>query len=266
MTVDSLCTKGIQVCGDRNRRTPRLPKQESLCMEFGSDTDRRYRNSGYRFIYREFFISNLYSTSNCVGSSRSRELQGLPVAVERDARGAPTRVTLPQSTAQSQRRHAWPLTAGPHEPGAWAMTNSVCNYGQDSTRPPGPATTVRGCSHESFRQAPRRTRDAHLNRRARAGRAERSSRRRRSERRRVLPLAASNGGARPREPVAVRRRGRSVCCGGPGRPVGCGVRGRPDAIASPGSLQRQPPAGTGMKRRRGWEAPRKDGRAPQQRG
>ena len=68
---------------------------------------------------------------------------------------------------------------------------------------------VRGCSHESFRHAPRRTRDAHLNRRARAGRAERSSRRRRSERRRVLPLAASNGGARHREPVAVRRRGRS---------------------------------------------------------
>ena len=52
----------------------------------------------------------------------------------------------------------------------------------------------------------------------------------------------------------------------PWSPVGCGVRGRPDAIASPGSLQRQPPAGTGMKRRRGWEAPRKDGRAPQQRG
>ena len=84
---------------------------------------------------------------------------------------------------------------------------------------------VRGCSHESFRQAPRRTRDAHLNRRARAGRAERSSRRRCSERRRVLPLAASNGGARPREPVAVRRRGRSVCCGGPGRQwdAACGV-------------------------------------------
>ena len=84
---------------------------------------------------------------------------------------------------------------------------------------------VRGCSHESFRHAPRRTRDAHLNRRARAGRAEHSSRRRRSERRRVLPLAASNGGARHREPVAVRRRGRSVCCGGPGRQwdAACGV-------------------------------------------
>ena len=84
---------------------------------------------------------------------------------------------------------------------------------------------VRGCSHESFRQAPRPTRDAHLNRRARAGRAERSSRRRRSERRRVLPLAASNGGATHREPVAVRRRGRSVCCGGPGRQwdAACGV-------------------------------------------
>ena len=67
---------------------------------------------------------------------------------------------------------------------------------------------VRGCSHDSFRQAPRRTRDAHLNRQARAGRAERSSRRRRSERRRVPPLAASNGGARPRQPVPVRRRGR----------------------------------------------------------
>ena len=89
----------------------------------------------------------------------------------------------------------------------------------------GQLRTVRGCSHESFRQAPRPTRDAHLNRRARAGRAERSSRRRRSERRRVLPLAASNGGARPREPVAVRRRGRSVCCGGPGRQwdAACGV-------------------------------------------
>ena len=145
--------------------------------------------------------------------------------------------------------------------GSYAMTNSTCNCGRDSTRPPGPATDrYGGCSHESFRQAPRRTRDAHLNRRARAGRAERSSRRRRSERRRVLPLAASNGGARPREPVAVRRRGRSVCCGGPGRQwdAACGVDR--DAIASPGSLQRQPAAGTGMKRKRGWEAPRKDGR------
>ena len=118
------------------------------------------------------------------------------------------------------------LPKGFHEHRRVAMTNSVCNYGQDSTRPPGPATgQVRECSHESFRQAPRRTRDAHLNRRARAGRAERSSRRRRSERRRVLPLAASNGGARHREPVAVRRRGRSVCCGGPGRQwdAACGV-------------------------------------------
>ena len=51
-------------------------------------------------------------------------------------------------------------------------------------------------------------RDAHLNRAVRAGHAERSRRRRRSERRRVPPLAASNGGARPRQPVPVRGRGR----------------------------------------------------------
>ena len=88
------------------------------------------------------------------------------------------------------------------------------------------------------------------------------------------PPRASSGSAVGR----VERRGEaSGACRGsatgsisllwrPWSPVGCGVRGRPNAIASPGSLQRQPPAGTGMKRRRGWEAPRKDGRAPQQRG
>ena len=88
------------------------------------------------------------------------------------------------------------------------------------------------------------------------------------------PQRASSGSAVGR----VERRGEaSGACRGsatgsisllwrPWSPVGCGVRGRPDAIASPGSLQRQPAAGTGMKRKRGWEAPRKDGRAPQQRG
>ena len=88
------------------------------------------------------------------------------------------------------------------------------------------------------------------------------------------PQRASSGSAVGR----VERRGEaSGACRGsatgsisllwrPWSPVGCGVRGRPNAISSPGSLQRQPAAGTGMNRRRGWEALRKDDRAPQQRG
>ena len=54
-------------------------------------------------------------------------------------------------------------------------------------------------------------------------------------------------GARPRQPVPVRRRGRSVRCGGSGRQRGCAMRGRPRAISSSGSLQRQP--------RRNWDGP-----------
>ena len=85
-----------------------------------------------------------------------------------------------------------------------AVTNSVCNCGRDSTRPPGPATELRtgtGTLRRVVSSGPRRMRDAHLHRRARAGRAEHSSRRRLSERRRVPQLVASNGGARPRQPV-----------------------------------------------------------------
>ena len=88
------------------------------------------------------------------------------------------------------------------------------------------------------------------------------------------PQRASSGSAVGR----VERRGEaSGACRGsatgsisllwrPWSPVGCGVRGQPDAIASPGSLQRHPAAGTGMNRRRGCKAPRKDGRAPHARG
>lgn len=62
------------------------------------------------------------------------------------------------------------LSTGFHEHSRETMTNSVCNSGQDSQGPPGPATDlrtdgqVRGSSRESFRQAPRRLGDAHLHR------------------------------------------------------------------------------------------------------
>ena len=104
----------------------------------------------------------------------------------------------------------------------------------------GRLRTVWGSSRESFRQAPRRIRDAHRHRRGRTGRAERSSWHRRSERRGVPKLAASNAGGEA-----------SAACPGsatesisplwrPWSLVGCAVRGRPSAISSPGSLQRQP--------------------------
>ena len=106
------------------------------------------------------------------------------------------------------------------------MTNSVCNYGQDSTRPPGPATDRYGDAHTSRFVRPLAGRATLISidelvlvaQNVRAGAAAASVVG-------FLPLAASNGGARPREPVAVRRRGRSACCGGPGRQwdAACGV-------------------------------------------
>ena len=105
-----------------------------------------------------------------------------------------------------------------HEHPRVAVTNSVCNSGRDSTRPPGPATDRYGDLHRSRFVRPFAGCATLISiDEPRGRRAERSSRRRRRERRRVPQLAASNGGARPRQPVPVRRRGRSVCCGGLGR-------------------------------------------------
>ena len=86
----------------------------------------------------------------------------------------------------------------PHEDlGTWA------SYGQ-ARRP----------SHETFRRTPRRMLDAHLKSTGRGRRADRSGRRRRSERRGFRSWPLRTAGARPRQPVTVRRRGRPVCCGG----------------------------------------------------
>ena len=103
------------------------------------------------------------------------------------------------------------------------MTNSVCNCGRDSTRPPGPATDRRTGTRiltRVVRPTPRRMRDAHLNRRARGRRADRSSRRRGSR--------ASWGSAVGR--VELERRGKASAAG-PGSATGsnsllCGGLGR----------------------------------------
>ena len=121
------------------------------------------------------------------------------------------------------------------------MTNSVCNYGQDSTRPLGPATDGTGMLTRVVSSGP--SPDA---RRSSQSTSSCWSRRTFEQ---APPQRASSGSAVGR----VERRGEaSGACRGsatgsisllwrPWSPVGCGVRGRPDAIASPGSLQRQPP-------------------------
>ena len=121
-----------------------------------------------------------------------------------------------------------------------AMTNSMCNCGRDSTRPAGPATDRYGDAHTSRFVRPL------------AGCATLISIE-------ELVLVAQNvrAGAAVASVVGFRRWPRRTAGRGlgslswfgdgvdqsvvaPWSSVECGVRGRPSAIASPGSLQRQP--------------------------
>ena len=126
------------------------------------------------------------------------------------------------------------------------MTNSVCNSGQDSTRPPGPATDRYGDAHTSRFVRPLAGRSTLI-----------------SIDEFVLVAQNVRAGAAAASVVGFRRWPRRTAGRGLGSlsrfgdgvdqsvvaalfANGSGVRGRPNAIASPGSLQRQPPAGTGM--------------------
>ena len=125
------------------------------------------------------------------------------------------------------------------------MTNSVCNSGQDSTRPPGPATDRYGDAHTSRFVRPLAGRSTLI-----------------SIDEFVLVAQNVRAGAAVASVVGFRRSPRRTAGRGLGSlsrfgdgvdqsvvaalfANGSGVRGRPNVIASPGSLQRQPPAGTG---------------------
>ena len=106
-------------------------------------------------------------------------------------------------------------------------------------------TDSMGTLTQVFRQAPRRVRDAHLDRRDRTGRAERSSWHRRRECRRVPQFGRVE--RRGRGLVSLSRFGDGIDQSVVAALAGSGMRyaGRPSAISSPGSLQTTIPPGRG---------------------